>query len=529
MDGRMSINTYSSSSHEDYKQTITSYNRVDSGGVEEEKEEIPCERSSQVEKPMNNKKEENRQQRKLNTNGFSLNHKQYFHGSKLFNRHESRRKFISIETATERWLTRGNRDLWQQWKKYEDYLEKKNRPITLLPSKLANASTIPSLRDKIQQFRLPHRNKRSMTINSHPDEVTETTVDMDEIVGAWTEETQPTSPKSDCGTPTWKESPHSDPELFLPSCHHTTKVQGENNHTTSQNNQSLQRLSRTVRYGRRGELPIPTSKTNQVRLHVYDLITNDTIMQLPFGCDFPIGRCFQSINNGLQALGTGAYHCGIEVNGIEYAYGANDFVGATGVFTCVPKHSPGYQHRALIDFGRRTLSNKKWVTVSKNIQDETTGTLKTIDTYEQVEEFIDGHDVLRQMALEYRGTDYDLLENNCCTFARDACLRLGIPEEEIPTWFMHLANLGAITRDAAQKTFTAALGRKNAATSATENTATTCPNSGEPYQTDEMDGFEVVWDHSNANILVMDSIDEIVQDFPNLEIYGVRRTRSWTY
>lgn len=78
-------------------------------------------------------------------------------------------------------------------------------------------------------------------------------------------------------------------------------------------NDSILRLSRTVRYGRRGELPV-TRKINRIRLHIYDLIHKETVMRLPWGCDFPIGKCFQAMNNGLHALGTGAYHCGIEVS-----------------------------------------------------------------------------------------------------------------------------------------------------------------------------------------------------------------------
>ena len=36
-------------------------------------------------------------------------------------------------------------------------------------------------------------------------------------------------------------------------------------------------------------------------------------MQLPWGCHFPIGSCFNVVNSGLHTLGTGAYHVGIEV------------------------------------------------------------------------------------------------------------------------------------------------------------------------------------------------------------------------
>lgn len=55
-------------------------------------------------------------------------------------------------------------------------------------------------------------------------------------------------------------------------------------------------------------------RSNRIRLHVYDLIAQETIMQLPWGCHFPIGQCFNAVNSGLHTLGTGAYHVGIEVS-----------------------------------------------------------------------------------------------------------------------------------------------------------------------------------------------------------------------
>jgi hypothetical protein len=55
------------------------------------------------------------------------------------------------------------------------------------------------------------------------------------------------------------------------------------------------------------------SKENSIMLHIYDLFPTETIMQLGWGCEFPIGQCFNAMNDGLYELGTGAYHCGIEV------------------------------------------------------------------------------------------------------------------------------------------------------------------------------------------------------------------------
>jgi hypothetical protein len=68
-------------------------------------------------------------------------------------------------------------------------------------------------------------------------------------------------------------------------------------------------------------------------------------------------------------------------------------------------------------------------------------------SYREVETFVTGQSIMEQMSQEYMGVDYDLLRNNCCTFARDACLRLGVEEEDIPTWFLHLAETGAATEE----------------------------------------------------------------------------------
>ena len=54
---------------------------------------------------------------------------------------------------------------------------------------------------------------------------------------------------------------------------------------------------------------------------------------------------------------------------------------------------------------------------------------------------------IRRRAKEYLGCEYDLLRKNCCTFAHDACLRLGVDEEDIPSWFRNAALVGAQAED----------------------------------------------------------------------------------
>ena len=70
------------------------------------------------------------------------------------------------------------------------------------------------------------------------------------------------------------------------------------------------------------------------------------------------------------------------------------------------------------------------------------------------DDIVDGRQIVREMMNknEYLGTEYDLLRKNCCVFAYDVCIRLGINEEEIPSWFHNLAAVGAQGADAANFT-----------------------------------------------------------------------------
>jgi hypothetical protein len=188
-------------------------------------------------------------------------------------------------------------------------------------------------------------------------------------------------------------------------------------------------------------------RTNNIKLHVYDLISQDTLMQLPWGCVCEIGKCFNEVNSALHELGTGAYHVGVEVNGVEFAYGSTSTPRKSGIFSCIPKLSPGYQYRTTIDFGERALRRKRWILVPKK---DSNG--RQSSCFRQIEECVDGRQVIKEMQWDYMGMDYDVLRKNCCTFARDACIRLGIHNDEIPSWFGNLAESGALTSDLAAAT-----------------------------------------------------------------------------
>lgn len=183
------------------------------------------------------------------------------------------------------------------------------------------------------------------------------------------------------------------------------------------------------------------NQVNHLALHVYDLIARNTHMVVPCGCLVDVGEIFTDVNSALHELGTGAYHVGVEVNGIGYAYGSTKSTGVTGVFACYPRRSPGYQYRTTIDLGARPLVRRLQPVLDRHGQPVLPG--------QQLEQPVDAKMILREMAQEYMGSDYDLLRKNCCSFACDACERLGVDKDEIPSWFRNLAQTGAITQDVA--------------------------------------------------------------------------------
>merc|ERR1711865_1344907 len=115
--------------------------------------------------------------------------------------------------------------------------------------------------------------------------------------------------------------------------------------------------------------PHPTT-FNRIKLHIYDLITPETRIDLWGLYYFPLGAVFNVVNLSLHSIGTGVYHVGVEVDSMEYAYGANSEAGLTGIFICPPKESPSYQYRTTIDFGDVVLP----ITESRTSSATTTNT-----------------------------------------------------------------------------------------------------------------------------------------------------------
>mmetsp|Transcript_146293 Transcript_146293/g.364828 ORF Transcript_146293/g.364828 Transcript_146293/m.364828 type:complete len:225 (+) Transcript_146293:62-736(+) len=140
-------------------------------------------------------------------------------------------------------------------------------------------------------------------------------------------------------------------------------------------------------------VPVP------VTLHVYDVGT---------------GGGSTMLNRLLKPMGTGAFHCGVEVYGWEWSYSDIDhplYQKGTGVFSCSPRNCEGHTYAQSIAMGKTSLCEP---------------------------------DVLKLIALlekDWLVADYDLLTHNCCHFSDEFCQRIGVGG--VPAWVTSLAGMGA--------------------------------------------------------------------------------------
>lgn len=146
---------------------------------------------------------------------------------------------------------------------------------------------------------------------------------------------------------------------------------------------------------------------SQVVLHVYDVSTESSVAQ---------------INKYLTAVGTGAFHGGLEVYGKEWSYGATQ--SGTGVFSCAPKGCEMHHYRESVQIGQISMSEKE-VTA-----------------------------IIEKMKGEWPGSDYDLLRRNCVIFSDTLSRAVGAGP--LPAWLTNLAGAGATACDGAMMAVTQA-------------------------------------------------------------------------
>ncbi|KAK9699900.1 hypothetical protein RND81_08G202700 [Saponaria officinalis] len=119
------------------------------------------------------------------------------------------------------------------------------------------------------------------------------------------------------------------------------------------------------------------------------------------------------INGYAYWFGLGVYHSGVQVHGVEYAFGAHDHP-TTGVFEVEPKQCPGFTFRKSILIGRTDLGTKE---------------VRTL---------------IEKLSTEYLGNTYHLISKNCNHFCNDLSIRL--TSKQIPRWVNRLARLGLLCK-----------------------------------------------------------------------------------
>ncbi|CAA0827592.1 PPPDE putative thiol peptidase family protein [Striga hermonthica] len=117
------------------------------------------------------------------------------------------------------------------------------------------------------------------------------------------------------------------------------------------------------------------------------------------------------INGYLYWAGVGVFHTGVEVHGVEYAFGAHEYP-TSGVFEIDPKQCPGFRFRKSIFIGTTHLKR------------------------DQVREFME------HQSVNYNGNTYHLVVKNCNHFCEDMCYKL--TGNRIPKWVNRLARIGSV-------------------------------------------------------------------------------------
>jgi len=119
------------------------------------------------------------------------------------------------------------------------------------------------------------------------------------------------------------------------------------------------------------------------------------------------------LNYYLHPFGVGAYHTGIQLFDVEFAFGAHDNSN-TGVYESEPKQSCSAQFRASVYLGTTKLS---------------------------IDEILDA---IEELKIEYAGCTYNLFNKNCNHFSNDLCKRL--LANGIPKYLNRLATLSGFLR-----------------------------------------------------------------------------------
>lgn len=153
----------------------------------------------------------------------------------------------------------------------------------------------------------------------------------------------------------------------------------------------------------------PRSKTTRpkpVKVNIYDIGTS--------------GRS-SIVNTVLRPFGAGAFHCGVEVYGLEWSFSdiasdlAKDSLAVhSGVFSSWPRNCKGHRFSDTEEMGMTTKTEVQVLMM------------------------------ISKMEEQWQVSTYNVLSKNCCHFVDELCVRLGVGH--IPPLLLKLAEIGESVR-----------------------------------------------------------------------------------
>eukprot|EP00419_Tripos_fusus_P053805 CAMPEP_0172804982 /NCGR_PEP_ID=MMETSP1075-20121228/5522_1 /TAXON_ID=2916 /ORGANISM="Ceratium fusus, Strain PA161109" /LENGTH=255 /DNA_ID=CAMNT_0013643645 /DNA_START=76 /DNA_END=843 /DNA_ORIENTATION=- len=116
------------------------------------------------------------------------------------------------------------------------------------------------------------------------------------------------------------------------------------------------------------------------------------------------------LNRFLKNMGTGVYHCGVEVFCREWSFADTESGQGHGVFECTPRKCNGHTYVETVLMGYTTMPAESVLAI------------------------------IEMLRADWQPADYHLLEQNCCHFSDDFCRRLGV--RSVPEKILHMSRFG---------------------------------------------------------------------------------------
>jgi hypothetical protein len=122
----------------------------------------------------------------------------------------------------------------------------------------------------------------------------------------------------------------------------------------------------------------------------------------------------QALNEVLRPLGTGAFHCGVEVYKWEWSYSDTSHLpdpARSGVFSCLPRGCHGHTYLQSVPLGATAVCEREMMRI------------------------------ITLLEKKWPGSGYHMLKRNCGHFCDEFCRMLGV--DGVPPWITNLAGVGA--------------------------------------------------------------------------------------